>query len=122
VTGFIQFQEKPDIDAPGSWAGYYAGIASRITSLAIDLTLLAVVMAFVSFFVQQVMEFMRAGLTMLANFLSLSLAYLKRRSRQTIFRPPRYCITAYLSCTIRLPGALLAPRSGMRWPAYVWSL
>ena len=73
VTGFIQFQEKPNIDTPGTWAGYYAGIASRITSLAIDLTLLAVVMAFVAFFTAQVMDFMRAGLTMLANFLSLSL-------------------------------------------------
>jgi uncharacterized RDD family membrane protein YckC len=65
VTGFIQFQEKPDIDAPGSWAGYYSGIASRTTSLAIDLTLLAVVMAFVAFFAQQVMDFMRVGLSLL---------------------------------------------------------
>ena len=65
VSGFIQFQEKPNIDAPGSWAGYYAGIASRTTSLAIDLTILAVVMAFVAFFAQQVMNFMRAGLSLL---------------------------------------------------------
>jgi uncharacterized RDD family membrane protein YckC len=65
VTGFIQFQAKPDIDDPSSWAGYFAGIASRTTSLAIDLTLLAVVMAFVAFFAQQVMNFMVAGLSLL---------------------------------------------------------
>jgi uncharacterized RDD family membrane protein YckC len=64
VTGFVQFHEKPDIDAPGSWAGYYAGIASRTTSLAIDLTLVAVVMSFVAFFAQQVLDIMRVGLSL----------------------------------------------------------
>jgi len=65
VTGFIQIQGKPDIDAPGSWAGYYAGFASRTTSLAIDLTLLAIVMTFVAFFTQQVLDIMRSGLSLL---------------------------------------------------------
>jgi uncharacterized RDD family membrane protein YckC len=73
VTGFIQFQEKPDIDAPGTWAGYYAGIASRTTSLAIDLTLLTIVMTFVAFFTQQVLDIMRAGLNLLPNSFSLNL-------------------------------------------------
>jgi uncharacterized RDD family membrane protein YckC len=64
VTGFVQMHEKPNIDAPGSWAGYYAGIASRTASLAIDLTLLAVVLAFIAFFAQQVMDIMRIGLSL----------------------------------------------------------
>jgi len=32
VTGFIQFQEKPDIDAPAVGPDINAGIASRITA------------------------------------------------------------------------------------------
>jgi uncharacterized RDD family membrane protein YckC len=64
VTGFVQMHEKPDIDKPGSWAGYYAGIASRTASLAIDLTLLAVVVAFLAFFAQQVLDIMRIGLSL----------------------------------------------------------
>jgi uncharacterized RDD family membrane protein YckC len=64
VTGFVQLHEKPDIDAPGSWAGYYAGIASRTASLAIDLTLVGIVMAFVVFFAEQVMDIMRIGLSL----------------------------------------------------------
>jgi uncharacterized RDD family membrane protein YckC len=65
VTGFVQMHEKPDLDAPGSWAGYFAGIASRTTSLAIDLTILAVVLAFLAFFTQQVADFMKFGLSLL---------------------------------------------------------
>lgn len=70
VTGFLQFQERPDIDKPGSWAGYYAGFASRATSLVIDITLLAVGMTFVTFFTRQVIEFMRPGLSLLILHLS----------------------------------------------------
>ena len=81
VTGLLQFQEKPDIDAPGSWAGYYAGFASRATSLTIDLILLTVGMAFVAFFVRQVMEFMRPGLSLLI----IRLICPKRKYSDTIF-------------------------------------
>jgi hypothetical protein len=72
VTGIIRFQEKPDIYAPGSWAGYYAGFISRTTSLMIDLALVAVVMTFAAFFTQQLLDFMRAGLTLLPNSLPMS--------------------------------------------------
>jgi uncharacterized RDD family membrane protein YckC len=65
VTGLIKLNEKPDVDAPGSWAGYYAGFASRTTSFIIDITLLAVVMSLLAFFTQQVLNFVQAGMSLL---------------------------------------------------------